>query len=154
MKPRKAKVSDAALDALAALRTTLIVSISPAPACDEPDRNHRDEPGRVPTRTAAGRRRILGGGAFGLRGPGGAGEHRSGIAVQDLLARFLADLRFRERLSGPVAAELGAVGAAHDALGAVEAHGRLDRARTERVAIDVHLSLAEARRRQLLIRRV
>ena len=51
-------------------------------------------------------------------------------------------------------AELGAVGAADDALGAVQAHGRLDRARAERVAIDVHLRLAEARRRQLLLRRV
>jgi hypothetical protein len=47
--------------------------------------------------------------------------------VQDLLARFLADLRFRERLPGSVAAELGAVGAARDALGAVEAHGCFDR---------------------------
>src|SRR5690348_1974072 len=83
-------------------------------------------------RPGAGR---LGGGALGLCGPCGAGEHRSGIAMQDLLARFLADLRFRERLPGPVAAELGAVGAAHDALGAVQTHRRLDRARAERVAI-------------------
>src|SRR5260370_21959945 len=74
----------------------------------------------------------LGGGAFGLRGPCGAGEHRGGIAVHDLLARFLADLRFRKRLPGPVAAELGAVGAAHDALGAVQVYGRPDRARAER----------------------
>src|ERR1700730_19024930 len=96
----------------------------------------------------------LGGGAFGLRGPCGAGEHRSGIAVQDLLARLLADLRVRERLPRPVAAELGAVGAAHDALGAVQVHRRLDCARAERVAIHVHLSLAEARRRQFLIRRI
>jgi hypothetical protein len=61
----------------------------------------------------------LGGGGFALCGLYDAGEHCSGIAVQDLLARFLADLRFGERLPGPVAAELGAVGAAHDALGAV-----------------------------------
>ena len=63
---------------------------------------------------------LFGGGSIGLRGPCDAGEHRSGVAMQDLLARFLADLRFRERLPGPVAAELGAVGAAHDALGAVQ----------------------------------
>src|SRR5439155_27346142 len=50
----------------------------------------------------------LSGSAFALRGPCDSGEHRSGVAVQDLLARFLADLRFRERLPGPVAAELGA----------------------------------------------
>src|ERR1700730_18037031 len=82
----------------------------------------------------------LGGGAFGLRGPRGAGEHRSSSAVQDLLARILADPRARllpdlragRRLPRPVAAELGAVGAAHDALGAVQGHRRLDRARAER----------------------
>ena len=74
--------------------------------------------------------------------------------MQDLLARLLADRGFRKCLPGPVATELGAVGAAHDALGAVEAHGRLDRARAERVAIHVHLRLADARRRQLLLRRV
>src|SRR5258705_6184382 len=56
-----------------------------------------------------------------LRDCSDAGEHRSGIAVQDLLARFLTDLRFRECLPGPVAAELGAVGAAHDAVVAVQA---------------------------------
>src|SRR4051794_31402481 len=65
----------------------------------------------------------LGGGAFGLCGPCDAGEHRSGIAVQDLLARFLADPRFGERFPRPVAAELGSVGAAYDALGAVQVHG-------------------------------
>src|SRR6202011_4152770 len=96
----------------------------------------------------------LGGGSFARRGPYDAGEHRSSIAVQDLLARFLADLRFGERLPGPVAAELSTVSAADDALGAVEAHGRLDRARAERVAIHVHLRSADARRRQLLLRRV
>src|SRR5207248_9197022 len=101
----------------------------------------------------AGRRRS-GGCALGLCGPRGACEHRSGIAVQDLLARFLADLRFHERLSRPVTAELGAVGAAHDALRAVQAHGRLDRARAERVAIHVDPRSPEARRRQFLIRRV
>src|SRR6266436_2398438 len=85
-----------------------------------------------------------GGGAFALRGLH-AGEHRGGVAVQDLLARCLADLRFRERFPGPVAAELGAVGAADDALGAVEGNRRLDRARTERVAVDIHLRPAEAR---------
>src|ERR1700726_4244274 len=73
----------------------------------------------------------IGGGAFGLRGPCRAGEHRSSIAVQDLLARVLADLRVREPLPRPVAAELVADGAAHDALGAVQAYGRLDRARAE-----------------------
>src|SRR5438477_2785762 len=81
----------------------------------------------------------LRGGAFAPRDACGACEHRSSVAVQDLLARFIADLRFRERLPGPVAAELGAVGAAHDALGAVEVHGGLDRARAERVAIHVDL---------------
>jgi hypothetical protein len=34
-----------------------------------------------------------GGGRFALRGSD-AGDHRRGIPVQDLLARFLADLRF------------------------------------------------------------
>src|ERR1700724_2529249 len=108
-------------------------------------------PGPSPSRPATGGLR---GGAFGPRGPCGAGEHRSGIAVQDLLARVLADLRVRERLPRPVAAELGAVGAAHDALGAVQVHRRLDRARAERVAIHVYVRLAEARRRQFLIRRI
>src|SRR5260370_40934051 len=87
----------------------------------------------------------LGGGAFALRGPRGADEHRSGIAVQDLLARFLADLRFRKRLPGPVAAELGAVGAAHDALAAVQVYGRLAPARAERVAVHLHLRFPEVR---------
>src|SRR5690348_5949150 len=61
------------------------------------------------------RRRALGlrRGSCALGGPC-AGEHRSGIAVQDLLARFRADLCIGERLPGPVAAELGAVGAADD----------------------------------------
>src|SRR5438094_7194608 len=95
-----------------------------------------------------------GGGVLSLRDCSDAGEHRGRIAVQDLLARFLTDLRFRKRLLGPLAAELGAVGAAHDAVGAVQAHARFDRARAERVAIHVHLRLPEARRRQLLIRRV
>ena len=45
--------------------------------------------------------------------------------------RFLADLGFLQRIVRPVAAELAAVGAADDALGAVEPHGRLDRARPE-----------------------
>src|SRR6516162_3871674 len=105
---------------------------SPRRALDGPGAPRRCAPGPRPG--AGG----LSGGYFALRGPCDAGEHRGGIAVQDLLARFLADLRFRERLFGPVAAELGAVGATYDALGAVEVHGRLDRAGTERVAIHVH----------------
>src|SRR5438477_10391107 len=71
-------------------------------------------------------------------------QHRRRIAMQDLLARVLADLGFRERLGGPLAAEFGAVGAAHDAIGAVQAHRGLDRARAERVAIHVHLRAADA----------
>jgi hypothetical protein len=42
-----------------------------------------------------------------------------------LLARFLAEPCVRERLPGPFSAELAAVGAAHDALGAVRAHHSL-----------------------------
>ena len=41
--------------------------------------------------------------AFARRDRGERRKHRGGIAVQDLLARFLADLRFRDRLAGPVA---------------------------------------------------
>src|SRR2546426_12611869 len=114
------------------------------------------------TRTVTERRGLImslqpggsGGGVLSLRDCSDAGEHRGSIAVQDLLARLLTDLRFGKRLPGPVAAELGAVGAAHDAVGAVQAHARFDRARAERVAIHVYLRLPEARRRQLLIRSV
>ena len=74
--------------------------------------------------------------------------------MQDLLAGILADLCFGERLPGPITAELGAVSAAHDPLGAVEAHTRFDCARAERVAVYVNLGLAEARGRQLLARGV
>src|SRR6185503_13570737 len=81
-------------------------------------------------------------------------EHRGGVAMQDLLARFLADLRFRERLGGPLTAEFSAVGAAHDAIGAVQAHRGLDRVRAERVAVHIHLRAADACRRELLFRRV
>src|SRR5215470_4616448 len=87
----------------------------------------------------------LGGGAFAQRGPRDASEHGGGVAVQDLLARFLADLGFGERLPRPVAAELGAVGTADDAIGAIEPHSRFDRARAERVAVHVHPGLPEAR---------
>src|SRR5262249_47565125 len=83
----------------------------------------------------------LGGGRFALRAPCGASEYRGRVAVQDLLARGLADLRFGEGLPRPVDAELGAVGATDDAIGAVQSHGGLDRARTERVSVDVHLRL-------------
>src|SRR5262245_24677346 len=38
--------------------------------------------------------RGLGGGGFALRAPPDAGDHRGGVAVQDLLARRLANLRF------------------------------------------------------------
>src|SRR5882762_10129535 len=130
----------------------------PGPATTRPRSPRRAPAGpRARRRCAPGPRPGaggLGGGALALPDLCDAGEHRSGIAMQDLLARFLADLRFRERLPGPIAAELGAVGAAHDALGAVQAHRRLDRPRAERVAIDVNLRPPEARRRQLLIRRV
>src|SRR6058998_180530 len=114
-------------------------------------------PSRPPPSLTRGLRRDargLDGGAFALRVPRDASEDRGGVAVQDLLARLLADLRFGERLPRPVHAELGAVGAADDAIGAVQPHGRLDRARTERVAVHVHLRLPEARGRQLLTRRV
>src|SRR5262249_50027619 len=87
----------------------------------------------------------LGGGAFALRSSHDASEHLGGVAVQDLLARVLADLGVGERLPGPVAAELGAVSAADDAVGTVEPHGCFDRARTERVAVHVHPGLPEAR---------
>src|SRR5438034_4466144 len=92
--------------------------------------------------------------AFARRDPDERREHRGGVAMQDLLARFLTDLRFRERLGGPLAAEFSAVGAAHDAIGAVQAHRGLDRARAERVAIHRHLRSADACRRQLFFRRV
>ena len=91
----------------------------------------------------------------------------SRCAVLTTRASIAAALRCRicSRASSPICAsasafrvqshaELAAVGAAHDALGAVQAHRRLDRARAERVAIHVHLRPPEARRRQLLLRRV
>src|SRR5262249_39201789 len=64
--------------------------------------------------------------------------------MQDLLARLLTDLRVRQSLAGPLAAELGAVGAAYDAIGAVQAHRSFDRAGTEGIAIHVHLRAAKA----------
>ena len=72
--------------------------------------------------------RGLRGDCFALRDLCEPRQHRRGIVVQDLRARILADLRFRKRLAGPLAAEFGSVGAAHDALGAVQAHRGLDRA--------------------------
>ena len=62
--------------------------------------------------------RGLRGDCFALRAVCEPRHHRCGIAVQDLRARILADRRFRKRLAGPLAAEFGSVGAAHDALGA------------------------------------
>src|SRR5271169_1372769 len=155
-------------------KTAALISIGLSPhridlaatACDEPDRDHRDECPPDPLCRNRGRRRgahqnrgglgkvLLGGGSLARRGLCDAGEHRCGIALEDLLARFLADLSFGKRLPGPVAAELGAVGAAHDALGAVQPDGRLDRVRAERVAVHIHPRLPDARRRQLLLRRV
>ena len=55
-------------------------------------------------------------------------HHRFGIAVQDLRARILADLRFRKRFVSPLAAEFGSIGTAHDTVGAVQPHRGLDRA--------------------------
>src|ERR1700687_246863 len=107
---------------------------------------------KIENRARCGPGPVLRGGFFALRDGCDAREHRGGIAVQDLLARFVADLRFRERLGGPLAAEFAAVGAAHDALGAVRAHAGLDCARAERVAIHVYLRAPEARRRKLLVR--
>src|SRR3954447_4003880 len=83
------------------------------------------------------------GGHLALRGAG-AGQDCGGIAVQYLVARVFADIGHFQRLPGPIDAELGAVGAADDALGAIEPHGRLDRVRAERVAIDIHFRLADA----------
>src|ERR1043166_3792046 len=97
------------------------------------------------------RARLFGGSAFLLRGRYDTREHRRGIAVQDLLARVVADLRLRQCLPGPVAPKFGPVGAAYAARSAVQPDGRLDRARAERVAIDIHLRLPEARRGQLLV---
>src|SRR5207302_65410 len=95
---------------------------------------------------------LFGGGAFLLCGLCDTREHRGGVAVQDLVARVLADVCFGERLPGPVAPKFGAIGTADDALGAVQPDGRLDGPRPERVAIHVHLRLPEARRGQLLVR--
>jgi hypothetical protein len=58
-----------------------------------------------------------------LRSPEPAEHHRR-IAVEDLLARLFAHIRLCERLAGPVDAEFGTVGAAHDARGAVRPPGR------------------------------
>src|ERR1700720_3414455 len=77
-------------------------------------------------RARSGGEGLFGGGAFLLCGLCDTGEHRGGIAVQYLLARVLADLGFGERLPGPVAPKFGAIGAADDALGAVQPDGRLD----------------------------
>ena len=78
-------------------------------------------------------------GAFRLRERREIREHRARITMQDLLARFGADLRVGERLRGPLAAELGAVGAAHDAVCTVQIDGSLDRPRPEGIAIHIHL---------------
>ena len=75
------------------------------------------------------------GGCFALRDLCEPRHHRCGVAVQDLRVRFLADLRFCQRLGSPLAAELGSIGPAHDTVGAVQPHRGLDRARAERVAI-------------------
>src|SRR5438128_946021 len=89
---------------------------------------------------------------FALRNLCEPRHDRCSIAVQDLLARILTDLRIRKRLADPLATEFSSVGAAYDALGAVQAHRRLDRTRAERIAIHVHLNAAETRRRQFLFR--
>ncbi len=47
------------------------------------------------------------GGCFALRDLCEPRHHRCGIAMQDLRARILADLRFRKRLVSPLAAEFG-----------------------------------------------
>jgi len=65
------------------------------------------------------------GDGFALRDLCKPRHDRCGIAMQDLRARFLADLRFRKRLASPLAAEFGSIGAAHDTLGAVQAHRAL-----------------------------
>src|SRR6266581_597562 len=83
--------------------------------------------------------RGLRGDCFALRDLCEPRQHCGGIALQDLRARILADPCFRKRLAGLLAAEFGSVGAAHDALGAVQAYRRLDSAWAERVAIHVHL---------------
>ena len=54
------------------------------------------------------------GDGFALRDLCEPRHHRCGVEVQDLRARFLANLRFRKRLAGPLAAEFGSIGAAHD----------------------------------------
>src|SRR3989475_11440232 len=108
----------------------------------------RIEIASLPTYRSSSRRR-----SFERRDRGERREHRGGVAMQDLLPRFLADFRFRERLAGPLAAKFGTVGAADDAIGAIQAHRGLDRARAERVAIHIHLRAADACRRQLLFRR-
>src|SRR5277367_2542395 len=109
-------------------KTAALISIglppshgSRATARDEPGRDHRDErqPGPacrtggaavVCIRTVAGRpaaRKVLfGSGSLARYGLCDTGEHRCRVTLQDLLARFLADLRFGERLPGPVTAEL------------------------------------------------
>src|SRR4030095_9453760 len=89
-----------------------------------------------------------------LRGCPALREERGGIAAQDLLALVRADLRLCDRLVRPVDAEGSAVGAAHDAIGAVKAHSGLDGARPERVAVHEHPGPPEARRPPLFLRRV
>ena len=64
--------------------------------------------------------RELRGDCFALRDLCEPRHHRFRIAVKDLRARILANVRFRKRLAGPLAAEFGSVRAAHDALGAVQ----------------------------------
>src|SRR6476620_1700342 len=53
-------------------------------------------------------------GFFALRDRCDTREHRGGIEVQYLLARFVTYLCLCKRLGGPLAAEVAAVGAAHD----------------------------------------
>ena len=82
------------------------------------------DPLKIGSGLLSGPARGLRGDCFALRDLGEPRHHRCGIAVQDLLPRLLADIRFRERLAGPLAAEFGSVGAAHDALGAIQEIGR------------------------------
>src|SRR5690348_75474 len=73
-----------------------------------------------------------------------AREQPRRVAREDLLPRFLVDVRGVQRFPGPVDAERRAVGAADDAVGAVQADRRFDRAWAEGVAVEVHLRLAKA----------
>src|ERR1700675_2103236 len=48
---------------------------------------------------------LFGGCSLAPRGASDASQQRGGVAVQDLRARFVANLRFGQRLLGPVDAE-------------------------------------------------